>query len=68
MFLNEYKEYGSFFTGFPSIDYFLRGIPRGYLLEFSGRESSYKTTLLQQFFGSIQKVYKDVRYLYIDTE
>jgi RecA/RadA recombinase len=68
MFLNEYKDYGSFYTGFLSLDYYLEGIPRGYLLEFSGRESSYKTTLVQQIFGTVQKKYPDVRYLYIDTE
>jgi RecA/RadA recombinase len=68
MFLNEYKDFGSFYTGFPSIDYYLEGIPRGYLLEFSGRESSYKTTLVQQLFGTIQKKYPEVKYLYIDTE
>jgi len=66
--MDEYKDYGSFLTGFPSLDHYLMGVPRGFFLEISGRESSYKTTLLQQVFGHIQERNKEVRYLYIDTE
>ena len=69
MFLNEYEEYGSFFTGFASLDFYLKGFPRGHFLQFAGRESSYKTTLLQSALGNVQKTFEDkVAYLYVDTE
>jgi RecA/RadA recombinase len=68
MKLSEYQDFNSFLTGYPSIDTYLLGFPRGHFLQFSGRESSYKTTLIQNCFGNIQKNYDDVKYLYVDTE
>jgi recombination protein RecA len=69
MKLAEYSGFGSFLTGYPSLDIYLKGFPRGHFLQFSGRESSYKTTLIQNCFGYIQSELKDsLRYLYVDTE
>ena len=69
MKLSEYENFGSFLTGYPSIDHYLKGFPRGHFMQFAGRESSYKTTLIHNAFGYIQKVHRDsIRYLYIDTE
>ena len=65
---SELIEYKSFMTGYPSIDYYLQGIPRGHFLQFSGRESSYKTTLLQNVIGQLQKRYEDLQFLLVDTE
>lgn len=69
MKLSEYQNFGSFLTGYPSIDHYLKGFPRGHFMQFSGRESSYKTTLIHNSFGHIQKECGDsIRYLYVDTE
>jgi len=69
MKMSEYENFGSFLTGYPSIDHYLKGFPRGHFMQLSGRESSYKTTLAHNAFGNIQRTYGDsIRYLYIDTE
>ncbi len=68
MRLEDYVRYEPLRTGFFTFDNYLGGITRGNLHQFSGRENSGKTTLLQNLIGSIQKQAPEFRIKYFDTE
>lgn len=66
--LKDFVDLDALQTGYPSLDYFVGGIPRGRFVMFSGRENSGKTTLGLNLVAELQQRYPQYKVLWIDNE